>query len=245
MVKYLNAELFKVRHRAYPLGFLAVILGGISALFLLVRLEGNAGVEVEDMVHILCMALITGLFLVIAICDMVFSDQYKYNTLKNEVSYGLPRLRIYFGKLAAAAIMSVVLCAVIVAYFLLLAWLLFPRGGMLDAALWELGEFLLQALPLWFGGLGFFHALLFAVKGSTSATVIYVLVTGMADSLLKLLALLVPSLMELAQRLLSILLQIPFNSETVDLPHAWLVGMGWLGVSTVIGAAVFQKREIS
>ncbi|MDE6108242.1 MAG: ABC transporter permease [Oscillospiraceae bacterium] len=245
MVKYLNAELYKVRHRAYPLGFLAVVLGGISALFLLVKLEGNLNVAGEDMGYILGMALIAGLYLVVPICDMVFSDQYKFNTLKNEVSYGLPRLRIYFGKLASAAIMSVLLCAIIVGYYLMLSLLLFPLEGELTELLRACGEQLLQALPLWLGGLGLFQALLFTMKGSTSATVVYFLVVGMLDSVLKLLALLVPSLMELAQRLLSCLLQTPFNSTALDIPHAWLVGMGWLIASTVVGAVVFLKREIN
>lgn len=245
MVKYLNAELYKVRHRVYPFGFLAVILGGITALFLLVKLEGNMNVAAEDMLHILGVALIFGLFLVVAICDMVFSDQYKFNTLKNEVSYGLPRLRIYFGKLAAAMIMSVLLCAVIVAYYMALTMLLFPMMGETEEILRWTGEQFLQALPLWLGGLGLFQALLFTMKGSTSATVVYFLVVGSLDSVIKLLALLVPSLMELAQKALSCLLQTPFNGTEVDIPHAWLVGMGWLVVSTVVGAVVFQKREIN
>lgn len=246
MVKYLNAELYKVRHRAYPAGFLAVVLGGITALFLLVKLEGNMNVAMEDMVHILGMALIAGLYLVVAICDMVFSDQYKFNTMKNEVSYGLPRLRIYFGKLAAAAIMSVLLCAVIVGYYMALSLLLFPAEGELGEILRWGGEQLLQALPLWLGGLGLFQALLFTMKGSTSATVVYFLVVGMLDSVLKLLGLLVPSMASLVQKALDCLLQTPFGMmPNVDISHAWLVGMGWLVVSTVVGAVVFQKREIN
>ena len=246
MVKYLDAELYKVRHRAYLFGFLAVILGGITALFALVKLEGSLNVVVDDMVNILRMALIAGLYLVVAICDMVFSDQYKFNTLKNEVSYGLPRMRIYFGKLISAAIMCEILCAVIVAYYLLLSLLLFPQGEALSEVLKGAGEQLLQALPLWFGGLGLFQALLFTTKGSTSATVIYFLVVGMLDSVLDLLSLLLPSMTKLCQTLTDWLLQTPFaQGPGLDIPHAWLVGMGWLAVSTLVGAFVFQKREIN
>ena len=246
MVKYLNAELYKVRHRIYLLGFLAVILGGISALFLLVKLDGNQNVTVDDMLYILGMALIAGLYVIVAVCDMVFSDQYKFNTLKNEVSYGLPRMRIYFGKLTAAAIMCVILCVVIAAYYLLLSLLLFPQGGDLSEALRGVGEQFFQALPLWLGGLGLYQALLFTMKGSTSATVVYFLVVGMLDSVLKLMGLLLPTMAAMCQELLGCLLQTPFAQlPLLDIPHAWLVGLGWLTVSTLVGAFVFQKREIN
>lgn len=116
MLKYMNAEFYKVTHRVYPAGFLGVILGGIALIMVLLRQNAGPGASFDFMVGALCMALSVGLYLVVITCDMVFSDQYKYNTLKNEVAYGLPRARIYLGKLAATAIVSVVLCAVILAF---------------------------------------------------------------------------------------------------------------------------------
>ena len=98
----------------------------------------------------------------------------------------------------------------------------------------------------WLGGLGLYLALLFLVRGSTAATVIYVLVVGVSDSMLKLLGMLMPTLAEAVEKLLSILLQTNFaTAGVIDLPHAWLVGMAWLGVATLVGALVFQKREIN
>ena len=247
MVKYLNAELFKVRHRVYLFGFLAVVLGGISAMFMMLKANANPGTTAESILWVLPLALSVGLYLVVAISDMVFSDQYKYNTLKNEVSYGLPRFRIYFGKLIATAIMCVVLCAVILAYYFLLTVALFPQEGTMPEMLKMLGEMLLQALPLWLGGLGLYQALLFLVRGSTAATVIYVLVVGALDSVLKLLGMLMPALEGTIQKILTCLLQTNFAATGggIDLPHAWLVGMAWLLIATLMGAVVFQKREIN
>ena len=186
MVKYLNAELYKVRHRVYLFGFLAVVLGGMSAMFMMMKANSGPNTTTEAVLWVLPLALSVGLYLVVAISDMVFSDQYKYNTLKNEVSYGLPRFRIYFGKLIATAIMCVVLCAMILAYYFILSVALFPQEGTLPEMMKLLGQMLLQALPLWLGGLGLYQALLFLVRGSTAATVIYVLVVGVLDSVCKL-----------------------------------------------------------
>lgn len=245
MVKYLNAELFKVRHRAYLPGFLAVIIGGISLLFLI--LVPNAGSEAtaEDVVNFLPMFLNVGLYLVVAISDMVFSDQYKFNTLKNEVSFGLPRLQIYFGKLIMTAVLSVVLCMVILAYYLALSLIFFPLNGTLPQLLQGLGQALAQALPLWLGGLGLFHALLFLCRGSTAATVIYVLVVGVLNNVLDLVSLLASDLFDVLQTAKTWLLQTNFITDGLNIPHAWLVGMLWLVVATVVGAVAFQKREIN
>lgn len=246
MGKYLNAELYKVCRRVYLFAFLVVVLGGITAMLMMLKANAGPGATAESVLWVLPLVLSVGLYLVVVISDMVFSDQYKYNTLKNEVSYGLPRFRIYFGKLIATAIMCVVLCTVILAYYFLLSVALFPQEGTLPEMMKMLGQMLLQALPLWLGGLGLYLALLFLVRGSTAATVIYVLVVGVSDSMLKLLGMLMPTLAEAVEKLLSILLQTNFaTAGVIDLPHAWLVGMAWLGVVTLVGALVFQKREIN
>lgn len=246
MVKYLNAELYKVRHRVYLFGFLAVVLGGITAMFMMMKANSGPNTTTEAMLWVLPLTLSVGLDLVVAISDMVFSDQYKYNTLKNEVSYGLPRFRIYFGKLIASAIMCVVLCAVILAYYFLLSVAFFPQEGTLPEMLKLLGQMLLQALPLWLGGLGLYQALLFLVRGSTAATIIYVMVVGVLDSVLRLVGMLMPKLAETIQKILTFLLQTNFaDGGSIDLPHAWLVGMIWLAAATLVGAVVFQKREIN
>lgn len=250
MVKYLNAELYKVTHRKmYTYLSLGVILAGEALLlFLLKFATGDAENAFEDVVFVLTMALSVGMYLAVMVCDMVFSDQYKLNTLKNEVSYGLSRLRIYFGKLLAEMVTAVVFCAVIVAFFLLAGGVMFPVETSLGELLPALGKSLAAALPLWLGGLGFFHMLLFVTKGSTMATVIYVLVMGVLDTVLELMALFIPNFVEaylaIRQWLPSVLFE-GFNTGAPDIGQCWLVGMVWLAVSAVIGFISFQKREIN
>ena len=86
--------------------------------------------------------------------DMVFSDQYKHTTLKNEVSYGIPRVRIYLGKLLVSLLVAFVACAVLVGFYLAGCWLLFPHSGEDGQALAIVGYCLAGALPLWDGSPG-------------------------------------------------------------------------------------------
>lgn len=249
MVKYLNAEIYKLTHRkTYLFGFFAFILGGVAAFMLLCKYNAGSGATLNFFLTNLPTLFLTGLYLVLMVSDMVYSDQYKFNTLKNEASFGLPRVRIYLGKLIATAMAAVVICAIIILFYTVFAAVLFPMEEGIEEVLKHLGQTLLLSLPLWLGGLGFGYMLLFVMKGSTSATMVYVLVMGMTGTVLDLLELIQPKLMELLEKIRACLLMTPFDQMDLSpagLGNAWLVGMGWLLVSTLIGLAVFQKREIS
>lgn len=262
MVNYLSAECYKAFHRKYFYIFLAVILSLAAAFMVLLRVEGLREtqtaegmimiqqVSVSELLGILSMSLSMGLYFLLIAADIVFSDQYKYNTLKNEVSYGLPRGRIYLGKLLSSALVAVALCAVLVGGYLGLSLLLFPAGEGLEPGLRTFGLWLAASLPLWMGGLGLGLFLQFTMK-STAATITYVLIIGFFGSgFLDLMAVFLPSLEPVAKAARAISLNTPFSLMREQSPeevmgYAWALGMAWLGVSTLAGLACFRKKEIS
>lgn len=90
--------------------------------------------------------------------------------------------------------------------------------------------------------------LLFVMKGSTSATMVYVLVLGMGHTVLNLLEIIQPKLTEILEAVKAWLPMPLFNQMNLSpagIGHAWLVGMVWLIASTLIGVVIFQKREIN
>lgn len=253
MIDYMMAELYKAaRRRGYLFGFFGTVFGGIILLFFLLKEAAGSAVNTFDSVAgVLGMFLSTGLYLVIVICDIVFSDQYKYNTLKNEVSFGLPRARIYLGKLLTAVIASFFACALILIFYLLLGRVLFPEETPVAELLNALGKALAAALPLWLGALGFFLMLQFVTKGSTAASVIYVLVVAVLPNILTMMELFLPKLRPLCEGIQECLLSNGFpnaitgSGAASDLSRNWLVGTAWFVLSTAAGLTVFQKREIS
>ena len=256
MGNYLSAECYKAVHRKYIYIFSAAMLGLVAAFMLLLRIEGMSQsgdgmlmvqrVSVSELLGILAMALSAGLYFLMIAADIVFSDQYKYNTLKNEVSYGLPRWQIYLGKLTASALTAGILCLVLMGGYIGIGCVLFPAGEDFGTNLATFAKWLLIALPLWLGGLGFFNMLQFLIKGSNAATVFYVMVVFLGSGFMDLMEVFLPALQPMADLIRTISLNTPFILLRTQSPEsAWALGMAWLTVSTIIGAISFQKKEIS
>lgn len=263
MVNYINAECYKAFRRKYFYIFLVSVLGLVAAFMLLLRVEGlrqtqtSEGmvmiqqVTVSELLGILSMALSTGLYFLLIAADVVFSDQYKYNTLKNEVSYGLPRFRIYMGKLVSSAVVAVALCALLIGGYLALSCIFFPvRDEMIGESLRTFGMWLAVAFPLWMGGLGLFMFLQFTLK-NTAATIAYVMIVGFLGSgFMDLLVVFMPSLEHVADIVRTISLNTPFallgEQDPKELMgYAWALGTAWLSISTTAGFLCFRKKEIS
>lgn len=248
MLNYLKAEGFKLCRRKYPYVFTAALW--LCELLLLVpvwminRETGHN--EFSGMVNILSMLVILGLFAVVIISDMVFSDQYKHNTLKNEVSYGLSRSRIYLGKLCAAILTAVVLAVLIVGFYLALSWLLMPHGADTAVAMEGLGWTLLKAFPLWLGAAGVTMACYLNIRSNVAATFAAVGIIAVAPLMLKGFSLVTGT--ELLYRLSAFFLLTPFQGaigRAGNTGFMWLIGMAWLIGSTVVGLLLFRRKEIS
>lgn len=220
MGNYLSAECYKAVHRKYIYIFSAAMLGLVAAFMLLLRIEGMSQsgdgmlmvqrVSVSELLGILAMALSAGLYFLMIAADIVFSDQYKYNTLKNEVSYGLPRWQIYLGKLTASALTAGILCLVLMGGYIGIGCVLFPAGEDFGTNLATFAKWLLIALPLWLGGLGFFNMLQFLIKGSNAATVFYVMVVFLGSGFMDLMEVFLPALQPMADLIRTVSLNTPF-----------------------------------
>ena len=96
-------------------------------------------------------------------------DFYKNNTLKNEVSYGLSRGRIYLGKLLVSTGIAVLAAVVMMGFYLGLCWVLFPHTE-LDGMAWQLiGYCLAGAFPLWLAAQAMVNTCYFLVRGTNIA----------------------------------------------------------------------------
>lgn len=155
MVNYIRAEFYKVFRRRYTWITLVVLLA-LEALmvagWMFTNSHGNH-VDFYTGAGMLCVMLALGFYATLLTCDMVFADQYKNGTMKNEVSFGIPRTRIYLGKFLVSLAVSLLFMAVMAAFYLGLCYLALFHDPEADAvAMQMVGYCLLTALPLWVGG---------------------------------------------------------------------------------------------
>ena len=253
MREYLNAECYKVLHRRYTYIALAVLLGCVVLLVALWWTTNAYGghVPLSGALYTLVMMLSVGLYAPIITTDLVFSDQYKLGTMKNEVSYGLPRGRIYLGKLTVEVGVAAVACVLAVALYLALCVLTLTEGADPDgmfmrsrlSEMWALvPRALLSAFPLWLGAQGVTHLCFFHLRGGVSAPFMALAVILGLPGVLKLLGMLLdPVFMTLR----SFTLVAPMDAWDFPVWQCWAIGLGWFAVSTLLGLALFRKREIN
>ena len=250
MLNYLKAELYKLLHqRAFCVSLsLLLVLEGMLAV--LQRLIGSW--DFNRTVALLCGGLPAGFFLIYPLGTFVFSEQYKHNTLKNEQAFNFSRQRIYLGKFFASAITCTFVCILSIGFFLGFSWFLCPNEPGADAVtgLILLGYCLLIAFPLWLGALSLLHMLQFSIKNTTVFTVLYIAYFMAFEPMVWLFAnsLTVKPWNDTFSVLYRVQLSTPLSHLTGNLTPilgwAWLVGMGWLVLTTVVGLFLFRKRDI-
>ncbi len=250
MRNYLAAECYKVFRRKYFYLSLVVVLA-LEGLMLwgcwFTWSNGNTNMDFYSAAVIVVMMMSVGLYAPILTGDMVFSEQYKHNTLKNEVAYGIPRRRIYLGKLLVATLVALIAAAVMVAVYVGGCWVLLPHNQSDQLALAAIGYTLAGSLPLWLGAQGLVLACYFLVRNTTLAAFVAVALLGVVPPILQLCGLLIHPIFETVRQFMPAVMLDGLRSHAFQWDYVgqcWIVGLVLLVGATVAGALAFQKKEI-
>ena len=123
MLNYIKAELWKVLHRRGVYVLLALLLLCTALFFMLYSYGGFSslakGISVTMVVGMLAAPLLVQLV-----------DGGTADTLKNELSFGLRRGTVYWGKLCAALLLGLAFCLVLVGGSLAGGWLFLDRKSV-------------------------------------------------------------------------------------------------------------------
>lgn len=255
MLNYISAEWYKLRHTKgifVAFGFLLVLITFL--FFPSFALDYQESIfPVYAMAYLI--SLLLGFFLAPIFAARAFDDQYGRGTLKNEIVFGIPRSRIYFGKLAFGALTGTAAALIVLGFYLLLCALanrVWEKEILVYIELCLRGTLLV--LPLWLACMSFAFCLQTVFKSSAGAIALnYILLIFTMP-----LALIAPS-----QHTDSLLWNFfsywhfvsPFRALYNSAGGEWLVlpelgwslavGVGWITVTSAIGLAAFNKREIS
>lgn len=260
MLNYISAELYKLRRKKSLYIGLAVLLA-LESLFFAPSFWVDEIREKEVLLSFLDALLPAGLFLAPVFAALAFDNQYGYTSLKNEVVFGIPKSRIYLGKLLTAMTVGTVAAAVVVGWYLLLCTL--TAGPLMEAKLWA--QFLINvasAWLTWLAALAFAMCLLFSLGSSTGAMVVAYLVAFVGVPLGIVGADPGPNGPALWIKLLvNLFYSAPFKRfwfwfgevyppgywpplDWSPLTYAALVFALWVGFTTALGLLLFRRREI-
>lgn len=269
MVNSIQAEIYKLTRRPYfyvlnlCCAAFALLVAGLMCY---IKYTASPDVELINFplaINMLSMGMPIGLYLVAVGGDAVFSEQYKYNTLKNEVSYGLTRVQVYLARLVVTLLLMIVVFVVTIGVYLLASLVLLgipsDAGSMasfgkntaqaIQDAFRMLGFYVLASFPLWLGSMSLALALLFLVRSSNLAgfgfLAVMLAVPAILDNLGKYVHPMFHSLYHLTLDYMGGLVISAQNMDWTLMSRCWLVGLAWAAISTAVGLFFFSRREIN
>ena len=248
MLNYIKAELWKAS-RSRGLHLLALILILLTGLFTAIMLTAE---EFSQMSAAAAPTMLLGVLVAPLITRVI--DGEVMGTMKNEVSFGLSRRRIYLGKLAAGLLLGMGLCLVLLGGYCGIGWLAQPHGVTLGEdldSIQMIGYILLGAFPIWCGIYSLCHMLAMLVPNTVAWMGIYYLLSLFGQPILAALAILsVDGQMRnlLQAILMPALLLIPYYLTgwlTWEYQiWCWAIGLGWGIASITVGLLYFSRKEI-
>lgn len=254
MLNYMRAEFYKAFRRKYTwiaLLVMIVLEALLAGGFIFINSNGSHVGFSESMLTMLQMLQI-GFYATLLTGDIVFADQYKHSTLKNEVSFGVPRARIYLGKLAVQFAISVFYCVVMVAVYTAISWLFLYRDAaeVMAQTMQVTGYCLAVAFPLWAGVQALTCACMFLLHSSTAASFAAVGLVCIPGPVLQMLTMFNFAGRELCAKIYTWLPTAILEQSTqiagssALLQKAWIVGAVWFAAATAAGLLGFSRREI-
>lgn len=269
MVNSIQAEIYKLTRRPYFYVFnllcalFALLVIGCLAYVKYTAPSNQDAINFPFSLNILLMGMPVGLYLVAVGGDAVFSEQYKYNTLKNEVSYGLTRVQVYLSRLVVTLLLMIVVFVVTIGVYLLASLVLLgiPSDEMsmmslgmttaqsVQMMMQMLGYYILASFPLWLGALSLAIACYFLIRGSNMAGIAFLAVMVGVPAVLNNLGKYVnPAFHSLYHLTLDYMGGQVISAQNMDwalMSRCWLVGLAWAALSTAVGLFFFSRREIN
>lgn len=253
MLNYLSAELWRMTRRR-------VACAGWGIYLLLTFLTGLTfrGNPASECIQAFQNFMVMGLYVAMPLADWAGGGLDWAGSLTNEVSFGLPRVRIYLGKLSAALLVGTALFLLTTVAFFLGA--LAPSAVLAlsreDRALASMALLIdmLHSLPRYVGAVSLAYFLLFTIHPAGVGTVLYYLYIVLGELTLAAVRVMgmgaVGNMINrLAEAVRPFLLSnayfvYSYGNAPPTLGNSWLTGALWLGVTTGLGLLLFRRREI-
>lgn len=163
MINYIKAELYRNFNRPY-LWIYSLIIAAIPLIIVILCKTSNvSSVNLAALLKFSLSVLIIPVYLVIGMIDMISCEEYKNGTLKNVVSFGVPRGKLIVSKFAAAVIVAFISAFIVLIVLCGSGAILLGVGNNIGSVFLDTFMRIGAAVPLWISAIAigiFFNMLI-------------------------------------------------------------------------------------
>lgn len=247
MLNYIKAELYRSFNRLYFWLFTG-IMSGLALLFnILTTTNHSPHMGLTTLMDLSIYMLTVPVFLVIMFIDMIAAEENKNLTIRNVVSYGLPRTKIVLSKIAAMIVLSFISALIILFVFYGSGTALFGLGSDFPGGIGSDLMRMLAAVPLWIGAIAMGTFLAILINNTTLFVFVYVGVALVLGNVMKILSILVSKEFIHIYNILIVTQLGKLSGRVVtnhDLFFAAMIGVIYAIVFTVLSVIYFNKKEV-
>lgn len=181
--------------------------------------------------------------------ELITMEEFKNNTIKNIISSGLSRTKIYVGKNIAIVILAVIAFMILMISSLGMAYLILgiSSTAKLGQYLQVLGLKSLGCAVLWIGALSLLHFMVMISKQPSLSIFIYLIAFMFLGSILGALGEYINPIFSVMNQLwLGTQIKAIADSQSVStiLGQGLLIGLGYTAIFNVIGVVCFKKIDL-
>lgn len=247
MLNLIKADLYKVFHRKYLYIFWALMLLTVVEANYIVY-KNLPSFTVYDMLSLSLSFLKVPIYLIIILIDMTLADELKDNLLKNALSFGIPRRKLYVSKIITCWILAVLSTVLILSAFIGSAFFLLQPG--MHFTNFFAASFVLRilcALPLYTAALTIGICLCVLIRNNMVFGFLYAAIFTVLEPLTSILSALVSQYFDLLHGILiSTHIKRIAEEPLTNLSMGTALGLGviYTFIFTWLGIAAFRKQDI-
>lgn len=258
MIASLKAEWYKTTHRAYPFIFLSLCMGCAIIIVLVTKLvlpmmeRFNMGYDAGQVLEMGFFAASNIVwYLLIITEDIAFTSEHKFRTMKNVITRGQNRTKLYLSRLIMA-FMVLILGAVVVTLVYMLSVRIFYGAdpSLTLEGYFSLAKQMLCGLFLWMGGQSLIHMMAFLISNEMLWGCGYLAIFSFLPNGVWILK----SVFE-NQKIIDLFNDSLLTTQMTNLANdgaqdgemmlkCFLMGMAYMIVTTLIGVLIFRKKEV-
>jgi ABC-2 type transport system permease protein len=228
-----------------------IYTGSIAALALTINILGRInnipGMSLSMLLDTLLYVMVIPVFLVAGIVDMVTAEENKHQTMRNVITFGVPRYKLILSKIIVSIILSFITAFIVLGLFYGSAAVLFGIDPGVKAILPIVSVRILTAVPLWIGAVTLGTFLGMAINNNTQFGFAHAGVFFLTSKIISILSYVVSDKFTVVNKYLITTRLTSLRTPEIPSNELWLsalIGLAYTLVFAGLSILFFNKKEV-